>query len=86
MPITPLDNEIIRVLVKAGQSQHLVEMTYTKKNGDTKDYTVEPYEFKEGFFWGWDIREGTIKKFFALNIQSATISDITFAPRFPVNF
>jgi predicted nucleotidyltransferase component of viral defense system len=84
------------VLISAGRSNTLVELTY-----DGYMRLVEPYAFeyrirkKDGvgmeYFWGWDQSGGKsgktgIKMFISDKIESVSPTSMSFHPRFPVEF
>jgi len=67
--------------------QHL-QIQYTNRRGETKQYIIEPYEIggnkshPAGYLWGWDISADTIKSFFLSNISDIQLLETIFVPRF----
>lgn len=67
--------------------QHL-QIEYTNRRGETKQYIIEPYEIggnkshPAGYLWGWDINAGTIKSFFLANLSDVQLLNTIFVPRF----
>lgn len=75
-----------QLIIEAGQQLKLIDITYQKKNGDVKTYTLEPYSFRGNKFFGWDIFEDTIKAFLVEGLISAAITEVDFTPRYIVEF
>lgn len=82
------------ILISAGRSRTLVELTY---DGYTR--LVEPYAFEYRvrkkdrmgieYFWGWDQTGGKsgkagIKMFISDKIESVLPTNISFSPRYPI--
>lgn len=74
----------IEVIVEAARKQEIVEVLYTKKNGETKSYTCEPYSQRGDALFMFDTSEGKIKQFKIEGIMSATSTGSTFSPRWDV--
>lgn len=73
------------IISDAASVFHIVRILYQKsKTGEIKTYEVEPYEFKDGYFWGYDVFANSIKKFILNNILSAEDTEIEFSPRWSV--
>lgn len=81
--LSPL--ELIPVAI--ANRQHL-QIEYTNRHGETKQYVIEPYEIggagshPAGYLWGWDISADQIKSFFLSNISSVELLETIFIPRF----
>lgn len=65
-----------------------VQITYTNRHFETKEYVIEPYEIggnkshPAGYLWGYDIYADTIKSFFLSNISDIQLLNTTFIPRY----
>lgn len=69
-------------LIPIGAAEHyMLEIVYTNRKGETKHYTVEPYEIKDGLFYGYDINADTIKSFFISNLSQIVMIPYQFTPR-----
>ena len=70
-------------LIPIGAAEHyMLEITYTNRKGETKNYTVEPYEIKNGLFYGYDVNSDTIKSFFLSNLSQIVMIPYMFTPRY----
>lgn len=73
--------------IAIGNYRH-IQITYTNRRMETKQYVIEPYEIggnkshPAGYLWGWDIYADTIKSFFLANISDIQLLNTTFIPRF----
>ncbi|MFA5760008.1 MAG: hypothetical protein WC942_11735 [Clostridia bacterium] len=74
------------IVMESGRDNKLCEIQYTKTNGESKSYTLEPYSVRGDYFFGYDVNEGTIKKFLIANITYAQKTDESFSPRWNVEF
>lgn len=67
--------------------RHL-QITYTNRRLETKQYVIEPYEVggnkshPAGYLWGHDIYADQIKSFFLSNISDVQMLNTTFIPRY----
>ncbi len=81
--LSPL--ELIPVAI--AYRQHL-QIQYTNKRGETKQYVGEPYEIggnnshPAGYLWMYDINADQIKSFFLSNISDVQLLETIFVPRF----
>lgn len=71
-------------ITKAGRERKLVTIRYIDRKGDTTVRDVEPYEFKDDKFWAYDVTQHGIRQFKLDKIVSASKTNITFVPRFPI--
>jgi len=77
--------ELIPVAI--AHRQHL-QIEYTNKKGELKQYIGEPYEISgnkshpAGYLWMYDINADTIKSFFLSNISDVQLLETVFIPRF----
>lgn len=72
-------------IIAAARQYHTINIVYIKATtGDVKTYTLEPYSVRGDYFFGYDVLEGTIKKFLIHNITSVDDTGETFTPRWPV--
>jgi len=73
-------------IVVAAQNRETVEITYMKRDGSVVVREIEPYSERDGYLFGYDVNEGTIKKFIISNIVSASRTGKKFMPRWEVEF
>lgn len=86
--------DVRNVIVAAGRSRTLVELTYDGFRRLIEPYKIEYYVRKSDgigseYFWGYDHSGGKsghigIKQFFCSKIQFACATDMAFAPRYPI--
>jgi len=60
---------------------HTVNIVYSKDTGEVKTYTLEPYSVRGEFFFGYDVIEGSIKKFRISGIIDVIDTGEMFTPR-----
>jgi hypothetical protein len=83
----PITDTLQLLLIGISKAQ-LVQITYTKMNGETKMYVAEPYEIggnknqPAGYFWGHDIDVDHIKSFLLSNISDVKLLPQQFIPRY----
>lgn len=78
--------DIIQTIQEGGRTLTTVEIQYVDSEGRTSVRETEPYEIKEGRYWGYCYLRQEIRQFKLENITSATLTDRTYIPRFPVKF
>ena len=72
-------------IVEAARNHETVEITYKKRTtGEIVVREIEPYSERDGYLFGYDVAEGTIKKFLVSNIISASRTGNKFIPRWEV--
>lgn len=65
-----------------------IQITYTNRRLEMKQYVLEPYEIggnkshPAGYLWGWDTYADQIKSFFLANISDIQLLNTEFIPRF----
>lgn len=75
------------ILIAINGRRHL-QIEYTNRQGETKLYTIEPYEIGSagshpaGYLWGWDVNTDGIKSFFLSNVSDVQLLTTIFVPRF----
>lgn len=75
------------IVVAIANRQHL-QIEYTNRRGEIKQYVGEPYEIggagshPAGYLWMYDINADIIKSFFLSNISSIELLETIFVPRF----
>jgi len=84
------------VIVAAGRSRTLVELTYDGFRRLIEPYKIEYYVRKSDgigseYFWGYDHTGGKsgrigLKQFFCNKIQFARPTDMSFVPQYPIEF
>jgi predicted DNA-binding transcriptional regulator YafY len=78
-------DDFYSVAKEAADSLKLLRFDYTKRDGTSNTYLTEPYEIKEGFYWGFKVaHEGGIRKFDISQIERALVVDQIFSPRYPI--
>jgi len=81
--LSPL--ELLAVAIT--NNQH-IQIEYTNRKGEFKQYVLEPYEIggnnshPAGYLWGWDTAADTIKSFFLSNISDVQLLETIFVSRF----
>ncbi|MGL5715932.1 MAG: WYL domain-containing protein [Paraclostridium sp.] len=71
-------------IVKAGRNNKTVIIRYTSKNGDSSERETEPYEIKDGKYYGYCLNKGAIRGFLLNNISSAEVTNNSYNPKWPV--
>ena len=75
------------IVIAIANHQHL-QIEYTNKRGEIKQYIIEPYEIggagshPAGYLWGWDINADQIKSFFLSNLSDVQLLETIFVSRF----
>jgi len=71
---------------EAGRNRQTVEIQYVDRHGAVSTREVEPYEIKDGYFWGYslDTNKPGIRKFNLERIQNIKPTSNTFDPRWEV--
>ena len=71
---------------EAGRNRRTVEIQYVDRHGAVSTREVEPYEIKDGHFWGYslDTNKPGIRKFNLERIQNIKPTSNTFDPRWEV--
>ena len=78
----------LELIVAAIDSRQHLQIEYTNRHGEIKEYIIEPYEIggnksiPSGFLWGYDINADTIKSFFLSNISDVQLLATIFVPRY----
>ena len=75
-----------KVIRDAGRNRQTVEIQYVDRHGAVSTREVEPYEIKDGHFWGYslDANKPGIRKFNLERIQNIKPTSNTFDPRWEV--
>lgn len=76
--------DIVHTIRDAAHDLNRVSITYTDANGMVTVRETEPYEIKDGKYWGFCMERGSIRQFNLEKITSASVSKHKFVPRFPV--
>ena len=76
---------IENTISKAGRNSVTVNIRYTDKKGDITHRETEPYEIKDGKYYGYCLSRRAIRAFLLTNISSAEITNNHYNPRWPVN-
>jgi hypothetical protein len=71
---------------EAGRNRQTVEIQYVDRHGAVSTREVEPYEIKDGHFWGYslDANKPGIRRFNLERIQNIKPTSNTFDPRWEV--
>jgi len=75
---------IISLIKQAGIDRKLLRIHYTDSNGDVTVRDTEPYEIKQGKYWGYCLAKKGIRQFTLSNIVSAMVLNTRYTPRWPV--
>lgn len=82
-----VSNPLELIPMAINSRQHL-QLEYTNRKGEIKQYIIEPYEIggsgshPAGYLWGYDINADQIKSFFLSNISDVQLLETIFVPRF----
>ena len=79
-----MGDQVMTAIQDAAEQTVLLSMTYRAKDGKVSHRTVEPYEFKDGGLYAYDIAKRSIRKFLIDNILSADVMETKFSPRYPI--
>lgn len=71
-------------IIESATSRNLLKIRYRDKSNQLSIRDVEPYEFKNGKLFAYDIDKGGIRAFTTNNIEAALQTDAPYEPRFPV--
>lgn len=78
-------DDFYAIAKEAANNLKLLRFDYTKRDGTSNTYLTEPYEIKEGFYWGFKVaHEGGIRKFDISQIENAMVVDQNYSPQWPV--
>jgi predicted DNA-binding transcriptional regulator YafY len=78
--------DIIDTIQKAGRQKRTVTITYMDAKGETSTRETEPYEIKDGAYYGYCLMRQQIRRFNLTNIMSAQMTNTTYNPRWEVKF
>ncbi len=84
---TVISNPMDLIPIAIANQQHL-QIAYTNRHGELKQYIGEPYEIggnkshPAGYLWMYDINADTIKSFFLSNITDVQLLETQFISRF----
>ncbi len=76
--------DIIQTIREGGRTLTTVEIQYIDSKRQTTIRETEPYEIKEGKYWGYCYVREEIRQFKLENIISASLTGRKYSPRFPV--
>ena len=76
--------DVIQIIREGGRTLTTVEIQYVDSKGQTSVRETEPYEIKEGKYWGYCCVRGEIRQFKLDRIISASLTGRKYSPRFPV--
>ena len=72
-------------IVLGARTNSVVRIIYTKVNGDTLTYYIEPYSVRDDkYLFGFNREKNHIEKYIMSNISDAEVTDQTFTPRWEV--
>ncbi|MFA7709507.1 MAG: hypothetical protein WCY30_00205 [Candidatus Neomarinimicrobiota bacterium] len=73
-----------RILRDQADRHKIVTFNYTNRNGIKKVHKVEPYELRDGYFWGYDLDGGHIKRFHASKLRNIKPGNRSYIPKWSV--
>lgn len=76
--------DIIQTIREGGRTLTTVEIQYIDSKRQMSIRETEPYEIKEGKYWGYCYVREEIRQFKLENIISASLTSRKYSPRFPV--
>jgi len=75
---------VISDIKDAGKNKKLLRIVYKKKDGEVTDRVVEPYEIRQGRFFGYDTNKDSIREFIITGIIETEILEEEFEPRWEI--
>ena len=78
------NNKILENMVKAAMENKTVAITYKDAKGVITERETEPYEVRDGKYWGYCTNKGSIRQFSLANILGARITGNKYTPRWEV--
>jgi predicted DNA-binding transcriptional regulator YafY len=79
-----MEANVIELLRKAAKDLNTVVITYQDSTGQISDRETEPYEIKDGKYWGFSLDRGQIRQFTIGRIMNAYITSNKYRPRWAV--
>ncbi len=76
--------DVIRTITKAAHDVTVVTIIYVNNKGELTYRDTEPYEIKDGKYWGYCLEKMGIRQFHLGNIVDAKLTNIKFKPRWPI--
>jgi len=76
--------QIIDTIREAGKSLRTVVIKYIDSTGVITDRETEPYEIKDGKYWGFCLERNQMRQFSIGNILMAELTTSKYRPRWPV--
>ena len=80
--VTERSKALLSTLHEALRDKRMVWLWY--RGGNKQRYLLEPYEYKRGLFYGYDVYDKHIKKFKLPKIKKVQVLSPTFKARWPV--
>ena len=80
------DEGVVTSISKAARERKTIIIKYKGKKGDISTRETEPYEIKNGSYFGYDLGSDSIKNFKLTNILGTERTESSFSPRWSVKF
>jgi predicted DNA-binding transcriptional regulator YafY len=71
-------------LRRAAKELKTVQIQYVNQKGEISVRETEPYEIRDGKYWGFCVEKGSIRQFNLERIREAHTTNFRFKPRWPV--
>jgi predicted DNA-binding transcriptional regulator YafY len=78
--------DAVSVITQCGKNIKVVNITYIDSKGEVTTRDTEPYEFKNGMYYGYDINKKGIRAFKLDNILQARPTNRSYKPQWEVKF
>ena len=69
---------------RAARERRLIRIWYTSSDGEVSIRDTEPYEIRDGKYWGYCLDRGSIRQFSLEGITKTQVLKETYVPRWPV--
>ena len=76
--------DIIAEITKAAKGENTVIIYYMSRDGSTSQRETEPYEIRNGSYFGYCLESDGIRNFKIDKIGKATPTSNKFVPRWPI--
>ena len=75
---------VLTLIKQTGHAHKILTIDYRDSKGVVSRREVEPYEIKNGYFFGYDIDKDEIRQFKITSILAAEPTEESFTPRWPI--
>jgi predicted DNA-binding transcriptional regulator YafY len=79
-------SDVVETIKRAGKLKNTVIITYMDSKGEVTTRETEPYEIKDGAYYGYCLTKNGIRRFVLTGIMSASMTNTIYSPRWEVKF